>query len=242
MDRIDKLRLRLEQYSDRTPKDERLCKLIIAICSESRDNPQRRKLVDRLLRQLQLLPKLSKVSHPYYLEAQNKTWEWLEKHLHEFNPQRSPIQASLVTWVNGHLRYRIKDLYTTKNQKVLSLDLDALEASGFYKVDLDAFDVEIERIERQEKQAVARAIVKYINVDPEYELRNCYPRNRPDCNCQILVQRLFLQQSPEKMAVIARQLNIKTQTIYSFWKRTGLSKLQLIGRHVAQKNSDVMSG
>ncbi|MEG4495853.1 hypothetical protein QUB05_10440 [Microcoleus sp. F10-C6] len=239
---IDELRLALEQYSDRTPKDERLCQLILNICLLSRDNPQRRKLVDRLLRQLQLLPKLSKSSHPYYLEAQNKTWEWLDKNLHKFHPQRSPIQASLVTWVNGHLRYRIHDLHTTKNQKELSLDLDALERSGFYNDYLDGLEVEIERIERQEKQAVARAIVKYIDRDPEYELRNCYPRNRPDCNCQILVQRLFLQQSPEKMAVIARQLNIKTQTIYSFWKRRGLSKIQGIGRHIAQKNSDFMSG
>ncbi|MFM9263801.1 hypothetical protein [Tychonema sp. BBK16] len=241
MDRIDKLRLRLEKYSDRTPKDERLCQLILNICLLSQDNPQRRKLVDRLFRQLQILPKLSRVSHPYYLEAQNKTWQWLEKHLHEFNPQRSPIQSSLITWVNGHLRYRIQDLYTSKHQKVFSLDFDLLETSGFYKDNLDAFDIEIERIEIQQKQAVARAIVKYINGDPEYELRNCYPRNRPDCNCQILVQRLFLQQSPEKMAVIARQLNIKTQTIYSFWKRTGLLKLQRIGRHIAQKDGDFIS-
>lgn len=242
MDRIDKLKLALQQYSDRTPKDERLCKLIIAICSESRDNPQRRKLVDRLLRELQLLPKLSRVSHPYYLEALNKTWQWLDNHLHEFNPRRSPIQASLTTWVNAHLRYRIHDLYATKSQKVLSLDLDALERSGFYNDCLGGLDAEIEQIEREEKQALAWTIAQYIDRDPEQQLRNCYPRNRPDCNCQILVQRLFLQQSPQKMAAIARQLNINTQTVHSFWKRKGWSKVQVIARQIAQKNSDLMSG
>lgn len=46
MDRIDKLRLALEQYSDCTPQDERLCKLILAICSESPDSSQRLKLMD----------------------------------------------------------------------------------------------------------------------------------------------------------------------------------------------------
>lgn len=242
MDRIDKLRLALEQYSDRTPQDERLCKLILAICSESPDSSQRRELMDRLLRQLQRIPKLSKSSHPYYYEAVNKTWEWLDKNLHKFHPRRSPIQASLTTWVNAHLRYRIHDLHITKNQQELSLDLDVLERSGFYNDSLDGLEVEIERIERQEKQALAWKIVQYIDRDPEQKLRKCHPRNRPDCNCQILVQRLFLQQSPEKMAVIARHLNIKTQTIYSFWKRTGLSKIQGIGRHIAQKNSDFMSG
>lgn len=242
MKHIEKLRLALEQYSDRTPKDELLCKLILGICSESLDSPQRLRLLDRLLRELQLLPKLSKVSHPYYLEALNKTWQWLDSNLHEFHPQRSPIQASLITWINGYLWYRIQDLYSSTNIKDISLDLDALERSGFYDDCVSGLEAEIERIERQEKAALARAIVKYIDRDPEYELRNCYPRNRPDCNCQILVQRLFLQQSPEKMAVIARQLNIKTQTIYSFWKRKGLSKIQGIGQHIAQKNSDFMSG
>ncbi|WP_341734436.1 hypothetical protein [Microcoleus sp. EPA2] len=235
MERINELRLKLERYSDRSPQDERLCQLILNICLLSGDNPQRRKLVDRLFRQLQLSPKLSKVSHPYYYEAQNKTWLWLNKHLHEFNPQHSPIQASLVTWVNGHLRYRIKDLYTSQNSKYLNtVPLEALETSGFYGC-LDALNCEIERIEREEKQALARDIANYFKGDPQQELRNCHPRNRPDCNCQIIAQKLLLDESPAKMATIARQLNIKEQTIRSFWRRTGFSKIQKIAVKIAEK-------
>ena len=235
MERINELRLKLERYSDRSPQDERLCQLILNICLLSRDNPQRRKLVDRLLRKLQISPKLSKVSHPYYYEAQNKTWLWLNKHLHEFNPQHSPIQASLVTWVNGHLRYRIKDLYTSQNSKYLNtVPLEALETSGFYGC-LDALNCEIERIEREEKQALARDIANYFKGDPQQELRNCHPRNRPDCNCQIIAQKLLLDESPAKMATIARQLNIKEQTIRSFWRRTGFSKIQKIAVKIAEK-------
>ncbi|HBK96776.1 MAG TPA: hypothetical protein DD001_05300, partial [Microcoleaceae bacterium UBA10368] len=162
MERINELRLKLDKYSDRTPQDELLRELILEICSESVDIPQRRKMVDKLFRKLQLSPKLSKVSHPYYYEAQNETWLWLNKHLHEFNPQRSPIQASLITWVKGHLRYRIQDLYTGKNGKNQNtLPLEALEYSKFYKGCLDGWDAEIERIEREEKQALARAIANY---------------------------------------------------------------------------------
>jgi hypothetical protein len=241
MDRIDKFRLKLEKYSDRTPQDERLCQLILNICLLSRDNPQRRKLVDRLLRKLQISPKLSKVSHPYYYEAQNKTWLWLNKHLHEFNPQHSPIQASLVTWVNGHLRYRIQDLYTSKNRKNQNtLPLEALETSGFYGC-LDALDLEIERMERQEKQDLARDIAHYFQGDPQQELRNCHPRNRPDCNCQIIAQKLLVDESPAKMATIARQLNIKEQTIRSFWRRTGFSKIKKIAVKLAEKYPEVLA-
>lgn len=242
MERIDKLRLKLEKYSDRTPKDELFCELILAICSESLDIPQRRKLVDRLFRKLQLSPKLSKVSHPYYYEAQNKTWLWLNKHLHEFNPQCSPIQASLVTWVKGNLRYRIQDLYTRKNGKNQNtLPLEDLESSKFYKGCLDGWDAEIERIEREEKQALARAIANYLNGDPEQELRNCHPRNRPDCNCQIIAQKLLLDESPAKMSTIARQLNIKEPTIRSFWRRTGFFKVQEIARKIAEEYPEVLA-
>jgi hypothetical protein len=242
MERINELRLKLEKYSDRTPKDELLCELILGICSESLDIPQRRKFVDRLFRKLQLSPKLSKVSHPYYLQAQNKTWLWLNKHLHEFNPQRSPIQASLVTWVNGHLRYRIQDLYTGKNGKNQNtLPLEALESGKFYKGCLDGWDLEIERIERQEKQALARDIANYFKGDPEQELRNCYPRNRPDCNCQIIAQKLLLDESPAKISTIARQLNINESTIRSFWRRTGFLKVQEIAGKIAEEYPDVLA-
>lgn len=241
MERINELRLKLEKYSDRTPQDELLCELILAICSESVDIIQRRKLVDRLFRKLQLSPKLSKVSHPYYLQAQNKTWLWLNKHLHEFNPQRSPIQASLVTWVNGHLRYRIQDLYTSKNSKNQNtLPLEDLETSGFYGC-LDALDLEIERIDREEKQALVRDIANYFQGDPQQELRNSHPRNRPDCNCQIIAQKLLLDESPAKMATIARQLNIKEQTIRSFWRRTGFSKIKKIAVKIAEKYPQVLA-
>lgn len=237
MKHIDKLRLTLQRYSDRTPKDELLCKLIFEICSESRDRSQRRRSIDRLLRELEPSPRLLKDRHPDYYEAVNKTWDWLDKHLHEFEPRRSPIKDSLINWVNGHLRYRILDLYATKIQEMLSLDY--LESTGSYIGCLGGLDAEIEQIERQEKAALALAIAQYIDRDPEQKLRNCHPRNRPDCNCQIIVQRLFLQESPEKMTAIARQLNIKTQTIHSFWKRTGFSKVQAIARQIAQKNSDI---
>ena len=242
MERINELRLKLDKYSDRTPQDELLRELILEICSESVDIPQRRKMVDKLFRKLQLSPKLSKVSHPYYYEAQNETWLWLNKHLHEFNPQRSPIQASLITWVKGHLRYRIQDLYTGKNGKNQNtLPLEALEYSKFYKGCLDGWDAEIERIEREEKQALARAIANYLNGDPEQELRNCHPRNRPDCNCQIIAQKLLLDESPAKMSTIARQLNIKAPTIRSFWRRTGFLKVQEIARKIAEEYPDVLA-
>jgi len=52
MDNIGKFSSTLQQYSDRTLKDEQLRELIVEISSLPRDSQQRRKLLDNLLRQL----------------------------------------------------------------------------------------------------------------------------------------------------------------------------------------------
>jgi hypothetical protein len=236
MDNIHKFSSTLQQYSDRTPKDEQLRQLILTICSLPRGNEQRRKLVDRLLRQLQYLPKLLKSSHPDYLEAVDRTWEWLDNNLHKFNPQNSPLLDCLLTWINGNLGYRIRDLYIPKNRNTISLDY--LEDSGFYIPTWSSLEAYIdEQLQTQKNQSLARAIARYIDRDPEQKLRNCHPQKRPDCNTQIIAQRLFLLQSPEKLSTIGRNLNINTQTIHSFWKRKGFPKVQAIAREIAQINS-----
>lgn len=236
MDNIHNFSSTLQQYSDRTPKDEQLRELIVKICSLPRGSEQRRKSIDRLLRQLQYLPKLLKSSHPDYLEAVDRTWEWLDNNLHKFNPQNSSLQDCLVTWINGNLGYRIRDLYTPQTNKIISIN--ALEKSGFYISTWSRLDDHIdEQLQTQENQSLARAIVRYIDRDPEQKLRNCHPQNRPDCNSQIIAQRLFLRQSPEKLSTIGRKLNINTQTIHSFWKRKGFPKVQAIAREIAQINS-----
>lgn len=240
MERISKLTAALEQYSDRTPQDELLCQLILTICSQPRDSLQRRKSMERLLLKVQRLPKLSKSSHPYYLEAVNKTWEWLNNNLHNFHPRTSPIRDSFVTWINGNLRYRIRDLYAAKPQDMISLDV--IECSQFYHPCLGSIDAYIQQLEAEENQILARNIAQYINRDPEAKLRKCYPKNRPDCNCQIIAKKLFLHQSPEKLSEIARQLNINTQTIHSFWRRKGFPRVRSLAREIAQINSDIMSG
>lgn len=236
MNNIQKFSSTFQQYSDRTFKDEQLRQLIFQICSLPRGSEQRRKLLDRLLRQLQYLPRLLKSSHPDYAEALNRTWEWLDNNLHKFNLQNSPLQYCLVTWINGNLRYRIRDLYTQKTLHMLSID--TVEESGFYIPSLSSLDVYIdEQLEIQANQNLARAIARYIDRDPEQKLRNCHPLNRPDCNSQIIAQRLFLRPSPEKLSAIGRKLNINTQTIHSFWQRKGFPKVQAIAREIAQINS-----
>lgn len=229
MDTLLNLKSALQSYSDRTPVDENLRELIIQVCSHPCGSWDRRRSMNRLLMAVQRLPKLSRSSHPDYWDAFSITWEWLDKNLHNFSPNSSPLRDSFVTWINGFLRYRIKDLYAKKNPPLTYLgDTEYDQIPGCFS----GFNSAIEQLEAEENKSWARAIEQYIERDPEAELRGCHPRNRPDCNSQILAQKLFLQPAPEKMTALAKQLNISPQTLDSFWRRKGRLHLQAIAREI----------
>ncbi|MEM9925545.1 MAG: hypothetical protein AAF915_17635, partial [Cyanobacteria bacterium P01_D01_bin.50] len=92
--------------------DEQLQKLIEEVCLYEEGTPERQKALNKLLMIVQQLPGIKKDRHPDYLEALNKTWEWVCRSIEKFkvNPGDS-LQNSLVKWINGYLKWRIKDLY-----------------------------------------------------------------------------------------------------------------------------------
>jgi len=85
----------------------------------------------------------------------------------------------------------------------------------------------IEREQSKNKQRIGRQLWQYIEDDPDGKLRNSYPSDKPDANSQLLARRL-LKDPPDKLSVIARELNIKYQTLNSHWKRASLPLLKEI--------------
>ena len=92
--------------------------------------------------------------------------------------------------------------------------------------------------EEQKKQQNSRIGIKlktYIERDPDSSLRNCHPRNHPHCNCLVLSQRLLLKYPPDKLAAIAKDLQINYHTLNWHWKNKGLPLLQAIALDLGYK-------
>jgi len=232
-DTLDLLESALQSCSDRTPVDENLRELIIQVCSQPRGTLQRSRAMNRLLIALHRLPKLSRSSHPEYWDACSAVWKWLDQNLHNFSPMRPPLRDCLVNWINSFLRYRIKDLYKKNHRLTYMGEREYYElpecSRGFHSA--------IEQLEVEENKSWARAIEQYIERDSDGKLRGCHPRNRPDCNIQVIARELLLQPMSKTMTAIARRLNINVQTLNSFWRRKGRLKLEAIARELALKNS-----
>lgn len=209
--------------------DKEIRNIIDGICRTSQPmSSEYRRYTNRLLIGLQQIPNLLKSSHPYYLEALDKTWEWVVDHICEFQPQSHlSLQDSLVRWINKYLSWRIKDLHR-KDQRQHCNEV-SLDASGNFNVpylsDIDSY-IENERVERNQK--IWNKIEKYIEEDPDNRFRSCHVKNHPRCNCQTLCQKLILKHPPDKFSKVSRDLNINYQTLKSHWERKCKPLLQSI--------------
>ncbi len=232
-----------QQLGRKTAVDEQLRNLIDEVCRYPDPSPERQKALNRLLIVIQQLPGIYKSSHPDYAEALNLTWEWVSRKIGEFKPRESSVQQSLVTWINGYLKWRVRDLYAKDNQYSVSLDrpisndegdqttlLDQIPDRQFTTPTLDLLEVKILQIQEAQRQRLGQQLRQYIEQDEERKLTDCHPRKHPECNCQLLARRLLLQEPPERIADISREFDVSNQTLYSHWKNNCLPLLQDIGR------------
>ena len=226
--------------------DEQLQKLINEVCRHPDPSLERQKALNRLLGVIQKLPGIYISSHQDYLEALNLTWEWVSRKICEFEKRSPSLEKSLVIWINGYLKWRIKDLYAPNSNYIISLDKTLCNDEGNEKsllewyihpelVTLDLLDIKIAKIQEQERDRLGRKIGKYIELDESRKLTNAHLGKNPECHCQLLAMRLLLQQPPHKIIDIAREFNVNNQTLHSHWKRKCLPLLREIGENFGYK-------
>ncbi len=214
--------------------DKQLFALLESICHNAvSDVLKQRVATNRLLTLLQRLPGLARSVHPDYLEALDRTWEWVGRNICTFKPRANlSLQESLVKWVNGYLYWRIRDLPGVETPNQMRLDriigqeagskttrLEQLSETGLKPPTLSGLDGQVDAQKQQAIQQIVLSLEQYIEADPDGLLRNCHPRKHPDCNCQVLSQRVLLKYPPDRFADISRDLGINYQTLKSHWEK-----------------------
>jgi hypothetical protein len=228
--------------------DEQLQKLINEVCRHPDPSLERQKALNRLLGMIQKLPGIYKSSHQDYSDALNLTWEWVSRKICEFEKRSPSLEKSLVIWINGYLKWRIKDLYIPNSNYTISLDrplrnnegnettlLDLLSDPESPSITLDLLDIKIAKIQEQERDRLGSKIGKYIEVDESRKLTDTHLKGNSECHCQLLTMRLLLQKPPHKIIDIAREFNVNNQTLHAHWKRKCLPLLREIGINFGYK-------
>jgi hypothetical protein len=148
------------------------------------------------------------------------------------------LRTRVVKRFNKIIKLKILDQYRKLERQPFTFSLDSPpKTKTGEKFDSEemvddttetGIEVLIEREQAKNQQRIGRQLLQYIEDDSEGKLRNSYPSDKPDANCHILARRLLLKDPPDKLSVIARELNINYQTLNSHWKRAGLPLLKEI--------------
>lgn len=208
--------------------DEQLKRLIKAACQHPEGSLEWRLAMHRLLIKLQQLPGIRKSNHPDYLEALNQTFGWVSRNICKEFVSRGSLQVSLVNWINGYLYWRIHDLYSSNANDSVSLDMqvgserkiafiDQISQTNITTPTLSGLDEHIDKLQRQKIRRIAMALEDYIEQDPDKKLLSCHPRNCPQCNCQLLSQRRYIQIPSSTFKDIAKELNMSQMKVTNHW-------------------------
>jgi hypothetical protein len=194
---------------------------------------QRAQAIAHLIAEIQRLPGLLKIDHQDYWDALDLTWEWLERQIHTFEERPPSLEISLVRWVNTHIKWRLRDVYKRREyqRRWLSLNasitqqgqtlklFDLLSDTGFSPPLPSGLDHYILQQHTEQVQAYACHLKHYIDQDPDGILRQYCLSKEPRCNYQLLLQRLYLQNPPDKISEIAREFNVPLPSLYSLHDR-----------------------
>ncbi len=221
--------------------EDQLRDLITQICQSQNPSPERQKALNRLLILIQQLPGLYRSSHQNYPEAFNRTLEWASKNIQNFSPSSS-WEKSFVIWINGYLKWRVRDLYIADNKyENESIDKPINDDEGQSTTlgeklpanTLSLLEIKIAELQQAKRQRQGLAVQEYIKKDPEEKLKKSHPRKHPECNCHVLAIRLLLEE--QKISNISREVNISNQTLYSHWNRRCIPLLQEISKKFGEQ-------
>ncbi|MCC0179350.1 hypothetical protein I4641_20525 [Waterburya agarophytonicola K14] len=146
----------------------------IAQCRQSTDTTQKQKCLNRLLFLIQQLPGIYSASHQDYPEAYNRTLEWACKNIDRFEPTTDSISRSMVIWINGYLKWRIRDLYISDNSydphRVYPSsrednEADLIETIADPQISLSLLDTQIAQMQAEKEARIGNAIANYIKQD-----------------------------------------------------------------------------
>lgn len=214
--------------------EEQLHQVITTLREYPENSREWQKAMTSLLDYIQNSPKIERCNHLDYPEVLNNTLLLVAENIREFQPSSSSsLSNRLAAWINYKLRhiFRVRELFG-KNDPTNSISTDPPDPRPSTIWELED---EIQQWQQQQNiESIGKRLKRYIERDPERRLRDSHPRNHPECNYQVLCQRLLpsFKNPPDKLAVVAREFQINYQTLVYHWKSNAIPLLQEIATEI----------
>jgi hypothetical protein len=189
--------------------NEHLQELVAMALLYPRESLERRKYLTEIIRLITNSRKLWRdYQSPYYEDALQQTWQYLSENLHKYDSSK----ASLISWVNQYLKWRIADYWV----------IYPLQADSEFMIS-NIPDSSTESNDEFWVRTLEK-LIDWVTKDDTQILRRTHIREHPEANCQSLILRKI--QPNNKWKILSTELGISIQTLSSFYQRKCLPLLQ----------------
>jgi hypothetical protein len=188
--------------------------LIQIACRHPLGSLKRQQALTSIIRQI--TPKLWHDSAPDYPDALQQTWEYFCKHLCD---RYDETQASLSTWLNHYLRWRLHDLKVR----------NATDAQNQAKPKTTSEGDVLDPIDQIPATPDIPPILQRTRswAEAEVELRRIHIRGREDATAQLLILRRLPPETSWKD--LSDELGIGISVLSTFYQRQCLPRLRKFG-------------
>ncbi|MEG3865677.1 sigma-70 family RNA polymerase sigma factor [Microcoleus sp. MON2_D6] len=202
---------------DRDPAHQQIVELVTKACQQPPGSIRRSRFLNQLIREIIKSGKLWKPKTPYYEEALQETWIYLNRNLCEATTAKRPYdpeESLITTWLNSYLERRLFDCRLapikeseTPNRRRIASSEGKQDKETINPIDYLAADYDV--------SFYLDELLAWIETDPNNELKSRHVRGKPQINCQVLLQRKCLY--GQSLQELAKEFGCAHSTLYQLF-------------------------
>lgn len=188
-----------------------LDQLVKEACEYPQGSRERQKKLTQIIRLIH--HKLWQENTTHYEDALQETWIYFCQNICEGKTAKAydPDRASIITWLNNYLKWRLKDGYITiEKQRKRTVAVQVNEHNQI----IDPVD---NLAAKGDISPILEEIQAWVLKDPEHKLRQTHLNHHPQITCQVLI----LKRLPPETSwqSLAEEYQISAGTLSSFYQR-----------------------
>jgi hypothetical protein len=204
--------------------NRQLRELVATACSHPPGNAVRQKALTEIIRSVEPKlwqePKSSLEPIEDYKDALQQTWLYCCRNICEATTgeKYDPDRASLITWLNNYLKFRLKDI-RIKETEVIVISVPLIKKGP----DGETIDVIAQLPAPPAIPPMLEDVKKWVETDADGTLISIHIKGHPNANCQLLILRRLPPDSSWEQ--LSQELGIAIPTLSAFYQRKCMPKL-----------------
>jgi hypothetical protein len=191
-----------------------ILQLVQEACQHPRGSLERKRKLNQIIYLIQKSGRLLRgTGVPDVEEAFQKTWIYFCQNLCEATTAKNPYDSEkgcVISWLNGYLYFRIKEIIQRNKEDKIKRIHPFLGENG---EEIDPLDLIPARLD---PSPMLKEIREWLTKEAK-KLQRIHISDRPDVNCQVLIERRFLLEVAWKD--ISQDFGVSIPTLSGFYQR-----------------------